>query len=67
MCGCVFVGSYLMERGNGSRGIAAEAKAALDGGDGALEVGAVEQLRELQQAVTQDEQLRHTDKTVTPH
>jgi len=53
----VIVGSYLIERGNGSRGVAAEAIAPLDRGDGALEVGAVQQLRELQEAVAQDEQL----------
>lgn len=39
-----------MERGNGSRGVAAEAIAFLDCADDALEVGAVQQLRELQEA-----------------
>ena len=53
-----------MERGNSSRGVAAEAIASLDSGDDALEVGAVQQLRELQQSVAQDEQLRRTDSTV---
>lgn len=62
--GYVIVGSYLVERGNGSRGVAAEAIASLDCGDGALEVGAVQQLGELQQSVAQDEQLGHTDSTV---
>lgn len=57
MCGYVIVGSYLVERGNGSRGVAAEAIASLDRGDGALEVGTVQQLRELQHSVAQDEQL----------
>lgn len=46
-----------MQRGNGGRGVAAEAVAPLDGGDDALEVGAVEQLGELQEAVAQHEQL----------
>lgn len=55
--GYVFVGSYLVQRGNGSWGVAAEAVASLDCSDGALEVGAVEQLRELQEAMAQDEQL----------
>lgn len=50
--------SYLIQRGNGSWGVAAEAVASLDGWDGALEVGAVEQLRKLQEAVAQDEQLQ---------
>lgn len=62
--GYVIVGSYLVERGNSSRGVAAEAIASLDSGDDALEVGAVQQLRELQQSVAQDEQLRRTDSTV---
>lgn len=57
MCGYVFVGSHLVERGNGSRGVAVQAVAPLDGGDGTLEVRAVQQLRELQEAVAQDEQL----------
>lgn len=57
--GRVVVGSYLVERGNGSRGVAAEAVAFLDCADGALEVGAVQQLRELQEAVAQDKQLGH--------
>lgn len=60
MCNIVVVGSYLVERGNHSRGVAAEAIAFLDGGDGALEVGAVHQLGELQEAVAQDEQLGQT-------
>ena len=46
-----------MEGGQGSGGGAAEPEAPLYGGDGALEVGAVEQLGELQQAVAQHEQL----------
>lgn len=57
MCGYVCVGSHLVERGNGSRGVAVQAVAPLDGGDGTLEVRAVQQLRELQEAVAQDEQL----------
>lgn len=50
-----------MERGNGSRGVATEAIASLDRGDGTLEVSAVQQLRELQEAVAQDEQLGQDD------
>lgn len=57
MCGYVCVGSHLVERGNGSRGVAVQTIAPLDGGDGTLEVRAVQQLRELQEAVAQDEQL----------
>lgn len=66
--GHVVVGSHLVERGNGSRGVAAEAVASLDSGDGALEVGAVEQLRELQEAMAQDEQLgRERDGNQSKH
>lgn len=61
MWGYVIVGSYLVERGNGSWGVAAEAIASLDCGDGALEVSTVQQLRELQEAVAQDKQLGQTD------
>lgn len=53
----------LVERGNGSRGVAAEAIAFLDCGDGALEVGAVQQLGELQEAVAQHKQLGQTNST----
>lgn len=60
--GYVIVGSYLVERGNGSWGVAAEAVAPLDCGDDALEVSAVQQLGKLQEAVAQDKQLRKTDK-----
>lgn len=60
--GCVVVGSYLVEWGNGSRGVAAEAVASLDCADCALEAGAVQQLGELQEAVAQDKQLGHTDR-----
>lgn len=51
-----------MQGGNGSRGVAAEAVASLDCGDDALEVGAVEQLGELQEAVAQDEELAGTHR-----
>lgn len=53
----VSFGSHLIEGGDGSRRVAAEAVAPLDGGDDALEVGAVQQLGELQEAVAQDEEL----------
>lgn len=46
-----------MQRRDGSRRVAAEAVAPLHGGDDALEVGAVEQLGELQEAVAQHEEL----------
>lgn len=46
-----------MQRGNGSRGVAAEAVASLDCGDDALEVSAVKQLGELQEAVAKDKEL----------
>lgn len=55
--GYVIFGSYLVERGNGSRGVAAEAIASLDCGDDALEVSTVQQLGELQEAVAQDKEL----------
>lgn len=61
--GCVIVGFYLVERGNGSWGVAAEAIASLDCGDDALEVSGVQQLGELQEAVAQHEQLGQTDNT----
>lgn len=60
--GYVIVGSYLVERGNGSWGVAAEAVAPLDCGDDALEVSAVQQLGKLQEAMAQDKQLWKTDK-----
>lgn len=53
----VSFGSHLIEGGDGSRWVAAEAVAPFDGGDDALEVGAVQQLGELQEAVAQDEEL----------
>lgn len=58
MWGYVIVGAYLMQRGNGSWGVAAEAITSLNCGDDALEVSAVEQLGELQEAVAQDEELK---------
>lgn len=39
---------HLMKGGDGSRGQTVEAKASLDGGDGALKVGCVQQLHELE-------------------
>lgn len=55
-------GSHLVQRRDGSRRVAAEAVAALHGGDDALEVGAVEQLGELQEAVAQHEELGDTGR-----
>lgn len=55
-------GSHLVQRRDGSRRVAAEAVAALHGGDDALEVGAVEQLGELQEAVAQHEELGDTER-----
>lgn len=49
-----------MQRRDGSRRVAAEAVAPLHSGDDALEVGAVEQLGELQEAVAQHEELGDT-------
>lgn len=46
-----------MEGGEGSGRVAAEAVASLNGGDDALEVSAVKQLRQLQKAVAQHEHL----------
>lgn len=54
--------SHLVQRRDGSRRVAAEAVAALHGGDDALEVGAVEQLGELQEAVAQHEELGDTER-----
>lgn len=53
-----------MQRGNGSRGVAAEAVASLDCADGALEVGAVQQLGQLQEAVAEHEQLGHRRQVI---
>lgn len=51
-----------MQRRDSSRRVAAEAVAPLYGGDDALEVGAVEQLGELQEAVAQHEELVDTER-----
>lgn len=48
---------YLIEGGKRSCRVAAEAIASLNCGDDALEVSTVQQLRQLQKAVAQDEQL----------
>lgn len=58
--------THLVQWGDGSWWVAAETEAALDGGDGAFEVGAVEELRELQQSMAQDEQLK-THKNTRKH
>lgn len=46
-----------MQGGQGPCRVAAQAVASLYGGDDALEVGAVEQLRQLQETMAQDEEL----------
>lgn len=51
-----------MQRGNGSWGVAAETIASLNCGDDALEVSAVEQLGELQEAMAQDEELEYKEQ-----
>lgn len=48
----------LIERSQESRLLAGEAVASLDGGDGALHVARHQQLRQLQQTVTQHEELQ---------
>lgn len=48
---------YLIEGGKRSCRVAAEAIASLDCGDDALEVSTVQQLRQLQKTMAQDEQL----------
>lgn len=48
---------YLIEGGKRSCRVAAEAIASLNCGDDALEVGAVQKLRQLQKTMAQDEQL----------
>lgn len=50
--------AYLIQAGNETRGRAGEAKALLDGGEAALEVGAVQELAELQKAMAEHEHLR---------
>lgn len=50
-------GHYLIEGRQQSRGLAGEAEAFLHCGDGALEVAGDHELRQLQQAVAQDEEL----------
>lgn len=54
--------AYLIQAGNETRGRTGEAKALLDGGEAALEVGAVQELGELQEAMAEHEHLgRHRD------
>lgn len=48
---------HLVKGGDGSRGQTVKAKAPLNGSDGALKVRCVQQLSELKQAMTQDEEL----------
>lgn len=47
----------LIQAGNEARGRTGEAKALLDGGEAALEVGAVQELAELQEAMAEHEHL----------
>lgn len=49
--------AYLIQAGNEPRGGTGEPEALLDGGEAALEVGAVEKLAELQEAVAEHEHL----------
>lgn len=49
--------AYLVQAGNETRGRTGEAKALLDGGEAAFEVGAVQELAELQKAVAEHEHL----------
>lgn len=50
-------GQYLVEGGQQPRGLTGEAEALLHRGDGALEVAGDHELRQLQQAVAQHEEL----------
>lgn len=54
-----------MQWRDGSRRVTAEAVAPLHSGDDTLKVGAVEQLRELQEAVAKHEELVDTDRRET--
>ena len=47
----------LIQAGNETRGRTGEAKALLDGGEAAFEVGAVQELAELQKAMAEHEHL----------
>lgn len=49
--------AYLIQAGNEPRGGTGEPEALLDGGEAALEVGAVEELAELQKAMAEHEHL----------
>lgn len=49
--------AYLIQAGNETRGRTGEAKALLDGGEAAFEVGAVQELAELQKAMAEHEHL----------
>lgn len=54
--------TYLIQAGNETRGGTGEAEALLDGGEAALEVGTVQELGELQEAMAEHEHLgRHRD------
>lgn len=55
---CMEWSVYLMEGRDGSWGEAIQAIASLDCGDGALEVRAIQELSELEQAMTQHKDLQ---------
>lgn len=55
--------AHLVQTGNETRGRTGEPKALLDGGEAALEVGAVQELAELQEAVAEHEHLRGTENS----
>lgn len=58
--------AYLIQAGNETRGRTGEAEALLDGGEAALEVGAVQELAELQEAMAEHEHLGETPRSIRP-